>query len=96
MAKSKEVQCPVCRGSFDLEDECDWFEGGVGEVVYCPECDVKLEIVSLDPPEVKLAPRKKDDEYYEDESDDEDEDDEFNEDIADEDDLDEDDWEEEK
>ena len=75
MAKSKDVQCPKCKNSFDLEDECDWFEAESGDTVYCPECDVKLEIVSIDPPKIAIAVKKDGDESDDWEEDDEDEDD---------------------
>ena len=31
----------------------------IGEIIYCPDCNAELEVLSLEPPAVALAPRLK-------------------------------------
>lgn len=50
------VECPECAATVPLP--ADVVEG---EIVQCPECGVELEIVSLDPLEVDLAPEEEED-----------------------------------
>jgi alpha-aminoadipate/glutamate carrier protein LysW len=51
-----EVICNECGAQFELE------EGTVlNEIVTCPDCGVQLEVVSLDPPQVELAPMEEED-----------------------------------
>lgn len=50
------VTCPECMAEFDLEADTM-----VGEIIVCPECGVELEVVSLDPPQVELAPEVEED-----------------------------------
>ncbi len=50
------VTCPECMAEFDLEDDTM-----AGEIIVCPECGVELEVVSLDPPQVELAPEIEED-----------------------------------
>ena len=47
--------CPECGAEFEL------FDVMKGELVTCPECGVELEVVSLDPPQVELAPEEEED-----------------------------------
>ncbi len=49
------VECPECGAEIALEDVV------VGEIVACPDCGVELEVVSLDPPVVELAPEEEED-----------------------------------
>lgn len=51
-----EVICPECEAQFELEEGTE-----VHEIVVCPECGVDLEVVSLDPPELELAPMEEED-----------------------------------
>jgi alpha-aminoadipate carrier protein LysW len=45
------ANCPECDAEITLP------EGTVvGEIIVCPECGAELEVVSLDPPELALAP----------------------------------------
>lgn len=61
--------CPECEALIDEEFE------EIGEVITCPECGVELEVVSLDPVELDLAPEDDEDEDdYDLEDEDEDED----------------------
>jgi len=49
-------ECPVCGAMVDLP------EGTViGELIECPDCGTELEVVSLDPPTVKEAPKEEED-----------------------------------
>ena len=51
-----EVICNECGAQFELE------KGIVlNEIVTCPDCGVQLEVVSLDPPQVELAPMEEED-----------------------------------
>ncbi len=49
------VECPECACQWELNDVM------VGELVPCPDCGVDLEVVSLDPLEVELAPEVEED-----------------------------------
>ena len=49
------IVCPECEGSMALADLM------VGEIVPCASCGVDLEVVSLDPMRVALAPEEKED-----------------------------------
>jgi alpha-aminoadipate carrier protein LysW len=48
--------CPECDAQIVLSD--DTLEG---EIVQCPDCGVELEVLSLDPPELDLAPAEEED-----------------------------------
>ncbi|MBM3188765.1 MAG: lysine biosynthesis protein LysW [Chloroflexi bacterium] len=50
------VTCPECAAEIELDD--DVMEG---EIVDCPDCGVELEVVSLDPLTVDLAPEEEED-----------------------------------
>ncbi|NJK80698.1 MAG: lysine biosynthesis protein LysW [Chloroflexaceae bacterium] len=43
--------CPECGAKIELPE--DTVEG---EIIICPDCGAELEVVSLDPPELALAP----------------------------------------
>ncbi len=49
------VECPECARQWELGDVM------IGELVPCPDCGVDLEVVSLDPQEVELAPEIEED-----------------------------------
>lgn len=53
---SMNVTCPECAAEFGLEPGTE-----VNEIVVCPDCGVELEVVSLDPPAVELAPMEEED-----------------------------------
>jgi len=53
---SKKAECPECAADVSLPD--DVMEG---EIVQCAECGVELEVISLDPPELDLAPEEEED-----------------------------------
>ncbi len=48
--------CPECEAEIILP------EGTVeGEILTCPDCAAELEVVSIDPPELALAPEVEED-----------------------------------
>jgi acetyl-CoA carboxylase beta subunit len=51
------VKCPECERRFELEEGLD-----TEDVTYCPGCDIELEILSVNPPKVRLLERLDDDE----------------------------------
>jgi alpha-aminoadipate carrier protein LysW len=48
--------CPECDAEISLEAGSE-----VGEIIVCPECGVDLEVTSLDPVAVDLAPMEEED-----------------------------------
>jgi alpha-aminoadipate carrier protein LysW len=48
--------CPECDAEIDLSD--DVLEG---EIIQCPECGTDLEVTSVDPPTLELAPEEEED-----------------------------------
>jgi len=61
--------CPEC----DAEIEVDEYDVDKGDLIDCPECGSNLEVVSVSPVELDVAPEEDEDELDEDEEDDEDE-----------------------
>ena len=53
--------CPECDADIHVEEDTD-----KGDVVRCLECEIKLEVVGLDPIELDLAPDDDDDDYDDD------------------------------
>lgn len=49
-------ECPECAASVALLNGAK-----VGELLTCPDCQVELEIMSLDPVELALAPEVEED-----------------------------------
>ncbi|NPV87390.1 MAG: lysine biosynthesis protein LysW [Anaerolineae bacterium] len=47
--------CPECEAALQLSGVV------VGEIVVCPDCGVDLEVTSLDPLTVELAPMEEED-----------------------------------
>jgi len=45
------VECPECAAVLELEDGIE-----EGEIIVCPDCGVELEVVSVDPLEIEVAP----------------------------------------
>lgn len=52
----QKTSCPECGAEILLEPGTE-----VGEILVCPDCGVDLEVLSLDPPEVDLAPMEEED-----------------------------------
>ncbi|NLT41934.1 MAG: lysine biosynthesis protein LysW [Anaerolineae bacterium] len=53
---AKQVECPECGATVELDDDVI-----SGEIVECPDCAVELEVTSVDPLEVELAPEEDED-----------------------------------
>jgi alpha-aminoadipate/glutamate carrier protein LysW len=52
----KTVECPECGAEITLDENVE-----VGEIIVCPDCGVDLEVTSLDPAAVELAPMEQED-----------------------------------
>jgi len=50
------VTCPECAAEIILVEGTE-----VGEILVCPDCGVDLEVTSLEPAKVQLAPREEED-----------------------------------
>ena len=50
------ITCPECAAEFALEAGTE-----ENEIIVCPDCGVDLEVTSLDPPTVDLAPMEEED-----------------------------------
>ena len=50
------ITCPECDASIELEENIE-----ENEIIVCPDCGVDLEVTSLDPPEVEMAPMEEED-----------------------------------
>lgn len=55
MTKQIIAKCPECDADLQLKDVIE------GEIVVCSDCGVDLEVVSLDPLELNLAPMEEED-----------------------------------
>jgi len=50
------VTCPECAAEITLEDGTE-----VGEIIVCSDCGVDLEVTTLEPAAVQLAPMEQED-----------------------------------
>jgi alpha-aminoadipate carrier protein LysW len=50
------AECPECAADVGFPDDAV-----MGEIVQCPDCNLELEIISLDPPELAQAPEEEED-----------------------------------
>jgi alpha-aminoadipate carrier protein LysW len=50
------MECPECGGELIIDLDVE-----EGEIVVCPECGVELEVMSVDPVTVDLAPEVEED-----------------------------------
>jgi len=50
------VKCPECEAEIMLEANAE-----TGEIIVCPDCGVDLEVTSLSPALVELAPMEQED-----------------------------------
>jgi len=50
------VNCPECEAEVALNAGTE-----VGEIIVCPDCGVDLEVTSVDPAAVQLAPMEQED-----------------------------------
>jgi alpha-aminoadipate carrier protein LysW len=48
--------CPECVAEIELEAGTE-----INEIVVCPDCGVDLEVVSLTPPTLEIAPMEEED-----------------------------------
>lgn len=48
--------CPECGAEITLD-----YDVVVGEIITCPECGAELEVVSVNPLELELAPEEEED-----------------------------------
>lgn len=55
MANQLTANCAECDAEIALENVIE------GEIVVCPDCGVDLEVISLDPPQLELAPMEEED-----------------------------------
>jgi alpha-aminoadipate carrier protein LysW len=54
--KIMSTNCPECAAEITLEAGTE-----VGEIIVCPDCGVDLEVTSVEPPAVQLAPMEQED-----------------------------------
>lgn len=50
------AECPECVATLELAPDVE-----EGEIVICPDCGVELEVMSVDPVAVELAPEVEED-----------------------------------
>jgi len=50
------IACPECAAEIALEVATEQ-----GEIIVCPDCGVDLEVTTMDPPTVELAPMEQED-----------------------------------
>lgn len=50
------LNCPECEAELQLEPDTE-----VNEIIVCPDCGVDLEVLSLSPAKVDLAPMEEED-----------------------------------
>ena len=53
---AKQCECPECGATVELDDDVI-----TGEIIECPDCAVELEVISVDPIEIELAPEEDED-----------------------------------
>ena len=49
------ADCEECGYNVDLENAIE------GELIVCPECGTEMEVVSINPPKLELAPSEEED-----------------------------------
>lgn len=49
-------ECPECAGNINLKPDTE-----VGEIIQCPDCGTKLEVISMAPPRLDKAPQVQED-----------------------------------
>ncbi len=50
------VTCTECEAEIELSSDVE-----LGEIIVCPDCGIDLEVTSLDPLKVELAPMEQED-----------------------------------
>lgn len=56
MPTTMTIECPECAAGAELRPDAM-----AGEVLQCPDCGVELEVISVSPPQVELAPTVEED-----------------------------------
>ena len=56
MATAVTAKCPECAADVKLGPDVE-----KGEIVPCSDCGAELEVVAMDPAELKLAPEEEED-----------------------------------
>ena len=56
MATATVATCPECSAEITLGDKVE-----KGEIVQCPDCGADLEVVSVEPVQLELAPLEEED-----------------------------------
>ena len=54
--RRKTMECPECAAELNLAPDIE-----EGEIIVCPDCGAELEVMSLDPLSVDLAPEVEED-----------------------------------
>ena len=54
--------CPECEAEIHVDEDVD-----KGDILHCEECEIKLEVVGLDPIELDLASTDEEEDYKEEE-----------------------------
>ena len=54
--------CPECEAEIHVDEDVD-----KGDILHCEECEIKLEVVGLDPIELDLASTEEEEDYKEEE-----------------------------
>lgn len=55
MTNTTTAQCPECDAEISLEGVVE------GEIIVCADCGVDLEVISVEPPSLALAPMEEED-----------------------------------
>ncbi len=55
MAANQNAVCPECEAEVSLDGMV------LNEIVVCPDCGADLEVISLTPPSLKVAPMEEED-----------------------------------
>lgn len=53
---SNNVFCPECEAELDMDDNVMQ-----GEILVCPDCGVDLEVITIDPITIEIAPMEEED-----------------------------------
>jgi alpha-aminoadipate carrier protein LysW len=54
--KTMKGMCPECEGEVTVPADAQ-----TGEILVCPDCGIELELTSLDPIQLNLAPKEAED-----------------------------------
>lgn len=51
-----KAECPECLAELELAQDLE-----EGEIIVCPDCGIELEVMSVDPLELEMAPEEAED-----------------------------------